>query len=137
MTSLMTDVPAALGLSSRDTAEVLAAASRAPSVHNTQPWAFRITPDAIELHADPARRLPVADGQDQELRVACGAALLNLRLALQGRGIRPDVTRLPDRNRPALVAQVRPGGTAPGTPEITRLLAAVPRRQTNRRPFGE
>ena len=50
----VTDVPAALGLSPRDVGEVLQSAGLAPSVHNTQPWAFRVTPDVIELHADRA-----------------------------------------------------------------------------------
>jgi hypothetical protein len=44
---------------------------------------------------------------------------------------------LPDRDRPGLLAEVRHGGTAPVTPEIARLLAAVPQRRTNRHPFSE
>ena len=133
---MMSDVPAALGLSPRDTAAVLETAGLAPSVHNTQPWAFSLAPEAMALHVDPTRRLPVVDPQDQELRISCGAALFNLRLALQGRGIRPDVTLCPDRARPGLVAEVRRGGTAPATPEVVRLLGAVPRRRTNRHPFS-
>jgi len=43
----------------------------------------------IELWADPERRPPAADPVGREHRVACGAALFNLRLALHGRGIRP------------------------------------------------
>lgn len=133
---MMGDVPAALGLSPGDTAAVLETAGLAPSVHNTQPWAFTLAPEAIALHVDPTRRLPIVDPQDQELRISCGAALFNLRLALQGRGIRPDVTLCPDRARPGLVAEVRRGGTGPATPEIVRLLGAVPRRRTNRHPFS-
>lgn len=133
----MTQVPAVFGLTPDDTAAVLEAAGRAPSVYNTQPWAFRVTADAIELHTDPTRRLPVVDPQDRELRLACGAALFTLRLALQGRGIRPDVTRFPYRTRPGLVAEVRHGGTQAAHPGIGRLLAAVRRRRTNRHPFAE
>jgi nitroreductase len=133
----MSDVPAALGLSSSDTAAVLEAAGLAPSLHNSQPWAFRLTPDVIALHVDAARRMPVADAEDRELRIACGAALFNLRIAVQGKGVRPDVTRLPDPHRPGLIAEVRHGGTAPASPQITRLLAAMPRRRTNRRPFRD
>ena len=81
----------ALGLSGPETVAVLETAALAPSVHNTQPWSFRVAPDVIELHLDPARRLPVADPDDQELRLACGAALFNLRLALLARGVRPAV----------------------------------------------
>lgn len=132
----MSEVPAALGLSARETAAVLETAGLAPSVLNSQPWAFRLGPDVIELHADPTRRMPVADPEDHELRVACGAALFNLRLALQGRGVVPDVTRFPDRDRPGLLAAVRRAGTAPPHPGIIRLLAAVPQRRTNRRPFS-
>ena len=32
-------------------------AARAPSVHNTQPWRFTVTGQAIELHADASRQL--------------------------------------------------------------------------------
>ena len=72
---MTTQIPAALGLPPEAVTAVLEAAGRAPSVHNTQPWAFRVAPDVIELHSDPARRLPVADPDDRELRLACGAAL--------------------------------------------------------------
>jgi hypothetical protein len=132
-----TQVRAALGLSPDDTAAVLDTARLAPSVHNTQPWAFHLTPDVIELHSDPARRLLVADPEDRELRLACGAALFNLRLALHGHGVRPDVARFPDRSRPGLVAEVRHGGAVAINPELARLLAAVPRRHTNRHPFAD
>jgi hypothetical protein len=132
-----TEIPAALGLSPHDIAAVLESAGRAPSVHNTQPWAFRVAPDVIELHVDPARRLPAADPDDRELRLACGAALFTLRLALRGHDVRPHVVRFPDRDRPGLVAEVRRGGAAAPNPEITRLLAAVTRRRTDRHPFTD
>jgi nitroreductase len=32
-------------------------AARAPPVHNTQPWRFAVTGDAIELYADASRQL--------------------------------------------------------------------------------
>lgn len=37
---------------------VIALANRAPSVHNSQPWRWRISPSAIHLFADPERALP-------------------------------------------------------------------------------
>lgn len=138
--SAVTDVPSvpsALGLSPRDVATVLETAGLAPSVHNTQPWAFRVAPEVIELHAEPARRLTVADGQDVELRIACGAALLNLRLALEAHGVRPEVARFPDSERPGLIAEIRHGGPAVATPQVRDLLAAAPRRRTNRHPFSD
>ena len=131
----MDEIPAASALPPEQVEELLATAGRAPSLHNSQPWRFRVTPNLIELHADPARRLPVADPDGCELRIACGAALFNLRLALHGLGIRPIVTVLPDPEQPELLAAVRHGGTKPPTPEQLRLLRAVPNRRTNRHPF--
>ena len=34
-------------------------AARAPSVHNTQPWRFTVTGQAIELYADAAPQLMI------------------------------------------------------------------------------
>jgi nitroreductase len=133
----MTHIPEALGLTSEQVEALLVAVGRAPSLHNAQPWRLRLGPDVIELHADPGRRLPAADPEDRELRIGCGAALFNLRLALHGNGIRPLVTVLPDRDRPELLAVVRHGGRKPATPEQRRLLHAVPLRRTNRHPFTD
>ena len=129
--------PGALGLTGEQVDGLLTAAGRAPSLHNSQPWRFRLTPHAIELHADPERRLPAADPDDRELRIACGAALFDLRLALHGLGVRPIVTTLPDRRRPTLLALVRAGGPKPATPDQLRLLHAIPRRRTNRHPYSD
>ena len=133
----MTLIQGALGLTGEQVDELLAAAGRAPSLHNSQPWRFRLTDDAIELHSDPERRLPATDPDDRELRIACGAALYNLRLAMHGFGIRPAVTVLPDRHRPTLLAVVRSAGHKPPTPEQARLLHAIPLRRTNRHPYTD
>ncbi|MFC3891112.1 Acg family FMN-binding oxidoreductase [Lentzea rhizosphaerae] len=131
----MAEVTAALGLEPEQIESALTAASLAPSVHNTQPWRFRVRPDRIELHPDPARRLAATDPEDRELRLSCGAALFNLRLALQCRGVRPLVTMLPGADAPGALAVVRRGGTFKAEDEHRALLAAVPHRRTNRRPF--
>jgi nitroreductase len=133
----MTQVPEALGLSAEQVAALLEAAGRAPSLHNSQPWLFRVLPTVIELHTDPGRRLSAADPDDRELRLACGAALFNLRIALQGMDVRPTITVLPDPTAPGLIAAVRNGGTKRRTPQIERLLSAIPKRHTNRRPFAD
>ena len=133
----MTTVPAALGLSPDEVADLLATAGRAPSLHNSQPWRFLVRPKVIELWADPERRLPAADPTGREHRVACGAALFNLRLALHGRDIRPLVTLHADGDHPDLLASVRFGGRRPPTPAQQQLLAAVPQRHTNRLPFTD
>lgn len=115
----------------------LEAATRAPSVHNTQPWRFVMTPPHVELHLDRERMLAVADPDGREARLSCGAALLNLSVAVQAadRGVVVDL--LPDPARPDLLARVRIAGTRPSTPEQQRLAAAIERRTTNRRPFTD
>jgi hypothetical protein len=127
----------ALGLTRQQTDDLLTTAGMAPSLHNTQPWRFRLGPRSIALAVDPQRRLPQIDPDDRELRIACGAALFNLRLAVHGQGIRPLVTLLPDPAEPDVLAIVRHGGCRPPTPEQRKLLAAVPRRHTNRHPFSD
>ena len=110
-------------------------ATRAPSLHNTQPWRFRVGEDAIELYADRRRQLP-EDPDGRELVISCGAALYGLRLAARSLGRRPEVELLPEpagTRRP--LARVRLGAAAPITPEEQKLLAAVPHRHTHRGPF--
>jgi nitroreductase len=115
----------------------LHAATRAPSVHNTQPWRFVVAGSVVEVHLDRDRVLAVADPDAREARISCGAALFNLRVALQaaGRGVVVDL--LPDAARPDLLALVRVTGPRPAAPEHQTLAAAIERRATNRRPFAD
>ncbi|MCG8923032.1 nitroreductase [Lentzea sp. CC55] len=133
----MAQVTAALGLGPDQVEGVLAAASLAPSVHNTQPWRFQVKRDRIELYADHGRRLAATDPEDRALRLSCGAALFNLRLALEARGVRPLVSMLPGHDAPGALAVVRRGGSIKINAENRALLDAVPRRRTNRTPFLE
>ncbi|MBB5801155.1 nitroreductase [Saccharothrix ecbatanensis] len=133
----MADVTEVLGLAVDEVTDVLTAAALAPSVHNTQPWRFRLAPDRIELHADPARRLPATDPEDRELRLSCGAALFNLRLALRDHGIRPLVTLMPGAETPGALATVRRGGNRDLDDETRQLIKAIPARRTNRKPFRD
>ena len=69
---------------------------RAPSVHNTQPWYFRIAADdridicarfggsaGVEFTMNGNGRLLVSPALRRELIISCGAALYNLRLAIR------------------------------------------------------
>ncbi|HEX6345204.1 Acg family FMN-binding oxidoreductase [Umezawaea sp.] len=124
-----------LGLAEDDVSGVLEAASLAPSLHNSQPWRFALHPDRVELHFDPGEQLLATDPESRELRLSCGAALLNTRLALQGLGIRPLVTLLPGQGAGGALAVVRRGGRFTATEESCSLLRAVAHRRTNRHPF--
>ena len=53
---------------------ILAAAARAPSTHNSQPWRVRVlAADEWTIGADPTRRLPAVDPLDRELALSLGA----------------------------------------------------------------
>ena len=52
----------------------LSLATRAPSVHNTQPWRFRVEQPAFELYSDPRRWIRL-DPKSREMLISCGADL--------------------------------------------------------------
>lgn len=122
-------------LTAEQVTAALTAATAAPSLHNSQPWRFRCTPDAIELYADPSRSVSAADVDRQELLLACGAALCNLRLAVRAMGVQPVVTLLPDTRDPDLLARLHPSAGGPVLPADRKLADAIHRRHTNRKPF--
>jgi len=124
------------GLSDEQTTRVLTAACRAPSLHNSQPWSFRVTHDRIELSVDPARRLPAGDPGGREARLACGAALMNLRLALAKVGVKARVSIEAD-SAGEPVATIENGGEIVMTPARAELERAIAHRRTNRLPFFE
>jgi hypothetical protein len=108
---------------------------RAPSLHNTQPWLFRLHAGAIDVLADPARKLVVADSAGWAVWLACGAAVYNARLALAVTGTPATVALRPDHHEPDLVARLTPGPERPPTYAEQDLFAAIPRRYSNRAPF--
>jgi hypothetical protein len=114
---------------------LIATAARAPSVHNTQPWRFRVGQSAIELYCDPRRKLQL-DPVGREMLISCGAALFGLRLAVRSLGYRPVVELLPDPARLRLMARVSLGAAEPMTSTEREMLRALPHRHTHRGAFG-
>ncbi len=132
----MTDefVPSATPILADEVGYLIATAARAPSIHNTQPWLFRVGDGAVELYADPARKVR-ADPVGREMLISCGSALFGLRLAVRSLGYLPVVDLLPDAANLRLLATVRIGAPEPATPLERQLLEAVPHRHTHRGPF--
>jgi nitroreductase len=106
----------------------------APSIHNSQPWRWRIGHDHVEMHADRDRHLTATDPDCRDLVISCGAALQHLHVALAGLGVAADTTRMPDPDNCDHLATVRP---RPGRPDPAdaALFAALARRRTDRRHY--
>jgi nitroreductase len=115
--------------------ECLLAAIAAPSIHNTQPWLFRVDGARVDVLVDPSRQLRTLDPQGREMLVSVGAAIFNLRIALRARGRRPHVRLAPDPRQPYLAARITTDETAAESDAARVLAEAIPRRHTNRRPF--
>lgn len=118
--------------------QLLQAAVAAPSMHNTQPWRFRVKPASrtIELRADPARQLPYSDPAGRAVHIACGAAVFNMRLAAAVAGWQSSVLLVPDARAPQLLATIRLGGRQRAGVAERELHAAIEQRHTNRQPFS-
>jgi nitroreductase len=115
--------------------EAVEDALRAPSVHNTQPWRWRLRPDTVELYADPDRHLATTDPDHRDLVLSCGAALHHLQVALAARGRAVRVQRLPDPEDSTLLATVTvlPPGEGTVDPVASDLYPAIAARHTDRR----
>lgn len=114
--------------------QVVTLAGRAPSLHNSQPWRWRLGTRSVELYVDRERHLPCIDPTGRGMIVSCGAALHHVVVAARGLGLTAQVTLLPDGGGADLLARVE---LAPGEAdaESTADLLALGSRRTDRRRF--
>lgn len=114
----------------------IALANRAPSVHNSQPWLWRIGERSLHLHGDMERWLPATDPDARDLVISCGAALHHVRIALSAAGVRTVAHRLPNRyelmNLAAIELHPDPEAKADRA-----LAAAIEHRRTDRRRYAD
>ncbi len=116
----------------------LRAAILAANPHDTQPWAFAVGQDGIEVFADRARNLGSFDPFRREMHLGLGAAIENLTLAARAYGMNAGVEPVegslalsPD-DAPVRAARV----VLEPSPEIRDpLFSAIPLRHTNRGPY--
>jgi nitroreductase len=120
------------GLASEKLAFLIRYAILAPSGHNTQPWTFEIRGPVVELRGDFSRTMPVADPDNRELVMSCGAALLHLRVAIRNFGHTSASELCPDPDQPDLLARLRLVGTAPAGRTDHKLFKAIGQRRTAR-----
>jgi nitroreductase len=126
-----------VGLTDRSLEDCVRAATAAPSIHNSQPWRFRIRDGGIDVFADWRRRLDVVDPSGRELLMSVGAAVFNLRVAMWQLSREPRTRLSPDAAEPDLIVRVVPGQSQYPSADQRALAAAIPRRHTNRQPFAQ
>jgi nitroreductase len=114
---------------------VLSLATRAPSVHNTQPWRWRVGSDSLHLYADRRLHLPSTDPDGRDLILSCGIALNHCVVALAALGWQSKVHRLPNPDESEHLAAVEVYPHPASEVDIT-LAAAIPRRRTDRRNYS-
>jgi nitroreductase len=108
----------------------------APSVKNSQPWAFSVQGNQIHLIADLRRSQAVADPGRRELYISLGCALENLLVAAEHFGLRHGVSYFPEPGQEELVATVlfAPGGV-PSHARAGATLRAIVRRHNDNSVF--
>jgi nitroreductase len=114
---------------------VLTLAARAPSVHNTQPWRWRVDDASLHLYADSERQLPNTDPDGRDLILSCGTALQHCVIAFAAVGWLSKVTRLPDPDDANYLAAIELSPYPANAVDIA-LAAAIPRRRTDRRHYS-
>jgi nitroreductase len=112
---------------------VIELACRAPSVHNSQPWRWRVVDDGtVDLYADRRRQLPVSDPSGRNLALSCGAALHHGVVAAQALGLTAAVELMPSRGDENLLGRISLSvGTR--TEAALESLQALEERCTDRR----
>ena len=131
----MTAVQPQIGSVSRDAlVRATERALRAPSVHNTQPWHWRISEGEVRLYSDRNRQLVGTDPDGRDLVISCGVALHHLRVALADAGVATVTERLPDPEDRTLLAVVHVD-TGPVDAGDAALAAAIGERRSDRRAF--
>ena len=118
----------------QDWVQVVAAATRAPSIHNTQPWRFTASQNRLDVFFDPDRARPVLDPSARQQVISCGCSVEFAVVAAAAAGVATEVDLLPDED-PNHLATVRATGPAPAPDEHRALAEAIERRHTVRAAF--
>jgi nitroreductase len=113
----------------------LSLAARAPSVHNSQPWRWRVGERSLHLYSDPDLHLPHTDPDARDLLISCGAALNHCVVAFAALGWQSKVHRLPNPDEQHRLASIELYRYPADVVDIT-LAAAIPRRRTDRRYYS-
>ncbi len=114
---------------------VLTLATRAPSIHNTQPWRWRVGTARLDLFSEPDMQLHSTDPDGRDLIISCGVALHHCVVALASMGWHAKISRFPDETDVRHLAVIETVPQDPDPADIA-LAAAIPRRRTDRRAYS-
>jgi hypothetical protein len=124
----------------QDWTGIVAAATRAPSIHNTQPWLFAGAGDRLEVSFDPRRALPVLDPTHRQQVISCGAAVEFAAVAARAMGQDVEVEVAPASDHPDHLdhlATLRVTGQRAAGADDRALAAAIAARHTQRAAFAD
>lgn len=113
----------------------LTLATRAPSVHNTQPWLWRVGKNSIHLYSKTDLKLHSTDPDSRDLMISCGISLNHCVVAFAALGWLAKVHRFPDPTDNSHLAAIELVRYRPAEVDIA-LAAAIPRRRTDRRHYS-
>lgn len=115
--------------------ELLEVARHAPSVHNTQPWTFRLQDNTLEFLVEPSRMLHAGDPTTRQLWISLGCMLETLLQAADALGIGITVTSLQTNSlkKPIAALHISPAAHSSRDKEA---LASIQKRHTHRGPLA-
>jgi hypothetical protein len=130
------EIPPTVGDVTAALARAAAAAGLAPSIHNTQPWHWRVGDGGLDLFLDRNRQLDNTDPLARLAILSCGAALHHARTALDAAGWQVEVAELPDPADPDHLAHLTLFDRKAIRPEAAQRVRAMRERHTDRRPVS-
>ena len=107
----------------------------APSVHNTQPWLYRVLDRTVEIYADRSRALPVTDPEDRGLIISCGSTVQLFGDVLRAFGFAVSMSIFPNLNEPDLLARIMVESRPADARVDSRVIRSIKSRNTIRRGF--
>ncbi|WP_441000129.1 Acg family FMN-binding oxidoreductase [Fodinibius sp. SL11] len=107
---------------------------KAPSGHNTQPWHFIIEENAIEIHPDFSRALPVVDSDNHALYISLGCAVENIAIAATKYGLRSSITIKAGKDDESFIVV---SFTADDSIQEDELLNYIEERQSTRNNYSD
>jgi nitroreductase len=110
-------------------------ACRAPSLHNSQPWRWVASPNAVDLFGDPDRVVRSTDSSGREAIMSCGAALDHFRVAMTAAGWNTHIEEFPNPNDFRHLASIDFSPVEFITQACRDRADAILRRRTDRLPF--